>query len=328
MARRGTPMEQEAPEVTEEAAVDTTVTDTPTSTTDTEAATPDAAPAADGSSTSTETPAPAPEADLSAFTAAVAAAVDGRDESTGEIAVALVEPVQKAYRELPSTKERNRAKGTLQDGVKEGMDKLNIQLARAYMQLADSMSTGSTKSAADKPPANPTETFVNQAAALALADVLVKSNVPEGVEDTWFDQVNALVSSSTDAAQQYSAWLKSEAEDKGDEPEVSAVIKAAVKLSQGKSARVPRAAGTSSGSTYTGERRSVAAHILNAFADVESGAFLTIAKIRSTKSEEYGEDVPSAGAISARLFPSSGKCTIEGITPGTSPEGNKGASKN
>lgn len=56
-------------------------------------------------------------------------------------------------------------------------------------------------------------------------------------------------------------------------------------------------------------RRDIGAHIVHAFRDLPSGTFLTIQQIRNTPSPEYGNEAPSAGAISARLFPSTGSRT-------------------
>lgn len=64
-----------------------------------------------------------------------------------------------------------------------------------------------------------------------------------------------------------------------------------------------------------GRRRDIAAHIAHAFEDLPVGAFLTISEIRHTASPEYEGTLPSAGAISARLFPSSGPMTLVGVVP-------------
>ena len=80
---------------------------------------------------------------------------------------------------------------------------------------------------------------------------------------------------------------------------------------------------------FTGERRDIGVHISAAFANKEAGDFLTVSQIRAARSDEYGDNSPSAGAISARLFPKSGKFTVDGIKPSTSTDGkaNKGAIK-
>ncbi|WP_329101716.1 DUF262 domain-containing protein [Micromonospora sp. NBC_01699] len=74
-------------------------------------------------------------------------------------------------------------------------------------------------------------------------------------------------------------------------------------------------------------RRDIAAHIVSAFAAVPPGAFLTVGEIRSHRSEEYGDEFPSAGAIAARLFPASGRCTVPDVEPGANDRGVRGARK-
>lgn len=292
----------------------------------------EASPEADASTDTTtapvtETPAAAPEApiDLTAFEAAVQAAIDSSDKATGEIAEASVEPVKAAYLALDGRPAKNKAKAVLQDGVRAGMTASNIQLARGYMQLTDAMAGARVPSAkTEKAPVDPTQHYVDTLSALYLAPQLVV--VPEGVDATVaYNTATEFVSANLASAQTYLAWLTADPESRGDEPETAPVVKAAVKLSQGKAAKVSAKAGT--GVAFDGPRRNVAAHIANAFSDKPSGTFLTIAEIRSTKSAEYGDDLPSAGAISARLFPSSGKCSVEGVTPNTNAQGNKGATK-
>lgn len=280
-------------------------------------ATPESAP-------TTEAPKAEVEVDLTDFKSAVQTAVAEADKSTGEIAPAVLEPVVKAYRAIEGLKGKNAAKAYLAEQMRVAMNDSNIQGARSYLQLQDSMTAGSGGSSAPKAPADPTEAFVQQYGTLRLALALTEPG--EGVGDDWQDKAKALVDGSMESARAYKAWLTSDAEDKGDEPEASAVIKNAVKLSLGKSAKAGGRA-SSGGGTFTGERRDIGKHIASAFAEVESGTFLTVAEIRNHKSDEYGDNPPSAGAISARLFPSSGKCTVEGIEPGTNEKGNKGATK-
>lgn len=275
----------------------------------------------------TETKAKAEETpiDLTAFQKAATEAVGQADTSTGEIAVALIEPVVKEYRALDGVKPKNAAKHWLTEQMKDQMNKGSIQGARSYLQLQESMTAGSGGGAA-KAPADPTQAFVQRVATLNLAyNLVVGGEVPEGVAEDWSDKAQALVGEATSDATKYLAWVNDESEDKGDEPEVSPVVKNAVKLAVGKSAKAGGRA--SGGGTFTGERRDIGKHIAEAFAEVESGTFLTVAEIRNHKSAEYGDNPPSAGAISARLFPANGKCTVEGITPGTNEKGNKGATK-
>lgn len=266
--------------------------------------------------------------DLTEFKAAATEAVQGADQSTGEIAPALVEPVVKAYRSLDGLKAKNAAKTHLNDEMKAQMKAGSIVGARSYLQLAESMTAGGGKTA-EKVPVDPTERFVQAEATLRLATLLHEPF--EGVSDDHETKVVEAVEANTEAARNYLAWVSNEAEDKGEEPDVTAIVKNAVKLAVGKAAKAGGRA--NAGGTFTGERRDIGKHILEAFADKESGDFLSIAEIRNFKSSEYGDNLPSAGAISARLFPknadgSPGKCTVEGITP-TQKEGkgNKGAVK-
>lgn len=279
------------------------------------------------STEATETPATESEEtiDLTAFNEAVAQAVAEKDPDTGEVPLAQLDAVKTAYRALDGAKPKNAAKKVVNEAMKENMNEGTFPEARAYLQISEEALVAGGGGGGEKAPADPTEAFVQRVATLQLAYHLATSNVPEGVSDGWQDKVNELVSSTNDQATNLLAYLHNDSEDKGDEPEASAVAKNAVKLAEGKSAR---AGSTRSGSTYTGERRDIGKHIENAFANVEEGTFLKIAEIRSTKSPEYGDELPSAGAISARLFPQSGKSTMVkvGIHPETR-DGKKGAVK-
>jgi hypothetical protein len=293
---------------TEEAPVSTTTTEAPA--------------AAEGT---TEAPA-ATEApiDLTGFQAVANTAVAESDTASGAIPEGQLSTVVTEYRGLDGVKAKNKAKTWLNDQMKEAMNADDIAKARAFLQLHESMTAGaSSKSGAEKAPADPTEAFVQQYSTLRLALALLTPG--EGVADDWTDKAKELVETSTEPAQSYLAWARDESEDKGDEPEVSPVVRNAVKLATGKAAKAGGRSG--GGSTFTGERRDIAKHIQSAFADKADGEFLLIAEIRNHHSDEYGTDLPSAGAISARLFPSSGKCTIEGVEPTTNEKGNKGARK-
>lgn len=273
------------------------------------------------------------KAAVEAFQLEAEKAVAQRDEKTGTLSDEVIAEINKVYSALAGgVKVKNAAKRSLNDSMTVAMEKMDVVLARAYMELGVKLSAASSKSStprAPKEPVNPTEAFIERVAVLNLAYNLATASTPEGVDADWSEKSAALVSEAAQAAPAYQAWLTSDAEDKGDEPDVSSVVKAAVKLSLGKSAKPGKSAAKSTGtSTYEGERRNIAKHIDEAFAGQESGAFLSIAEIRNFTSEEYGSDHPSPGAISARLFPKSGKCTLEGVTPATSESGNKGAQKN
>ncbi len=271
---------------------------------------------------------------VNGFLEVAGAAVETRDESTGIIADAEIDKVNVAYAGLDGSKAKAQAKKALNERMKDAMNSMDIVLARAYMQLSDKLKATKApkerKERAPKAPADPTEAFVERYVTLALALEQVDVALPEGVAEDWNTKADELLASiDRGSVEAYRAWLTSEAEDKGDAPEVSNVVAAAVKLSLGKSAKPGKASrkATGTGTPYTGERRDIAKHILEAFGDAESGTFKLISEIRKFKSTEYGEDLPSAGAISARLFPKSGKCTLVGVSPATDEKGNKGAVK-
>jgi flagellar hook-associated protein FlgK len=73
-------------------------------------------------------------------------------------------------------------------------------------------------------------------------------------------------------------------------------------------------------------KRSIHNHLAEAFAKEKKGAFLTVAEIRNFTSKEYGDDKPSAGAISAAL--ARPKTLPQGIAPASNGAGRRGAKKN
>jgi len=268
--------------------------------------------------------------DLTAFQKVASDAVAERDEATGELAAAVVERVRVSYRELPHIKAKNAAKKWLADQVENGMNAMDLPIARAWMTLKNEMTTAASGGGSKEPkaPVDPTEAYVNSLATLELAFALLQESVPEGVEaEAARDREAALVAELEESLPVYRDWLVSTAEDKGDEPKVSDVVKAAVNLALGKRAKVVgrvKSAG-GGGSTHDGPRRDIGKHIQEAFADKEPGTFMTVAEIKKFKSSEYGDDSPSAGAISARLFPASGRSTVEGVESVSDPK--KGARK-
>jgi hypothetical protein len=295
--------------------------DAPVETTD--ESTPAEAPA-EGTATATEAPA---EVDLTGFKQAVENAVSESDTSTGEVPEASLAAVTAEYRKLEGIKAKNQAKAFVNEGMKNAMDSDSLAGARAYLNIQETaLVAAAGGSKAERTPTDPTEAFVQRVAVLQLAYHLVTQSVPEGVTEDWQDKVGTLVSESAGQATAYQAWLVDESDDKGDEPDTSAVVKNAVKLAEGKTARAGVA--RSGGGSFDGPRRDTARHIINAFADKEDGTFLKIAEIRNVHSEEYGTELPSAGAISARLFPKSGKSVMpkHGIHP-TERDGKKGAVK-
>jgi hypothetical protein len=255
------------------------------------------------------------EVDLTAFNGAVEAAIEAADETTGTVAAAQLSPVQAQYRALDGAKAKNKAKKHLSDTMTTAITSQppNIKAARALMFLSDNLTVAGS-SATPKAPADPKAAYIEQVQALGLAVETLP--VPEGVEVT--REELAISDEQREQLVAYRDWLNREPAAEGaedlPEPQVSAVVKAAIKLQTGKAVRR-----TSGGSTRSdGPRRDIGKHILNAFADKEPGTFLTVAEIRGIPSEEYpATEPPSQGAISARLFPASGKCSLvdKGVKP-------------
>lgn len=277
-----------------------------------------------------------PNTDLTEFTSAVSSAVAERDSTTGVLAEEVTTPVVRAYQSLDGAKPKGAARKLLNEAMTEAMNEGDVVRARAYMELYEKVTSAKGKRAGSaterkpKEPANPTEAFVERVATLLLANELVENEAPENLDEDWREKVSASLEEARSQAAQFRDWFTAEVgedEDRPEEPEVSLVAKAATKLALGKAAKpgktVKRAG---SGEGYSGPRRDIAKHILEAFADQPDGKFLKIAEIGKYTSSEYGDDHPSPGAISARLFPPSGKCTIEGIVPDME-DGRKGARK-
>ena len=272
----------------------------------------------------------ADEFDLTGFNSAVEKALAEADTSTGDIPLASLEGVTNEYRKLDGPKGKNAAKKAINEAMKESMNSMDIIKARAYLQISEKALSAGPGAGAERKPADPTEAFVQRVVTLNLANQLVTDEVPEGVAEDWAQRVEDEVAKLAESAREYRTWAESDAEDKGEAPEVPAFVKNAVKLAEGKTAKAGRSTG-GGGSTYSGERRDIGKHILSAFEGVDEGTFLTIAEIRKHRSDEYGDSEPSAGAISARLFPNgdASKCTLvkSGVQPGQNEAGRKGATK-
>lgn len=276
----------------------------------------------------TEAPAEETPIDLTAFEAAVEAAIAERDESTGDVATAIAEPAIIEYRKLDGAKAKAAARKAVEVKMLEAMEESNINLARAYMQLGTALTSGPAPKAkvekVAKAPVDPTDAFVERVAGLAITQALVGENVPEGVSEDWAEKAGIKANEVVESARALLAWTQSDAEDKGEQPEAEPFVVAAVKLALGKAAKVGGARAKSA-STFTGERRNVANHIVEAFEGVEVGTFLSVAEIQKFSSKEYGDDKPSAGAVSARL--KDGATAIPGIEPAQDAAGKRGAVK-
>lgn len=271
------------------------------------------------------------EIDLTEFKAAVEAGLVEKDDTTGELPVASIESIKAVYNGLKGgVRAKNAATKYVGSLMGDAMNSGDLSTARAYFQVSDqalvsvtaSRSTSGGGGGTPKEPTDPTEAFVQRVAIARLAYGLITSHVPDGVKEDWAEQVEAQVNANYQLAQDWIAWGKTDPETRGEEPELTPFVKAALKASQGKSSKsasAPRAA-------YTGERRDVAKHITEAFAGKEAGTFMKINEIRQIETSEYKANEASAGAISARLFPASGESALLklGIRPETQ-DGKKGA---
>jgi hypothetical protein len=337
MARRNredtpesTPTTEPTPEATEpttEAQSEGTPTTEPTSAEGT---------ADSGDQPKTESKPAAEKVDLGPFQAAVAGAVEKRDESTGELPVESFGPVNTAYADLKGAKAKNEARAWLAEQMQDRVNRAPLPAdqgggmelvfeARSFMLIQNQLSAQT----AAKAPVDPTEEYISRIVSLALAHQLVTRKVPEGVEENWQERANALAASDEvrNGLTAYLAWADNTAEDKGDAPEVSSVVQAAVKLAAGKAAGKARASRTGgTGAPHEGPNRSVEKHYAEYFADKPIGHEALVATIVNFKSREYGDGRPSSGAVASRLKPKSGKVTLQGIAA-TTVDGKLGAKK-
>lgn len=287
---------------------------------------------ADGDAAKPEEPKGPSQAELfTAFEESVAAALahEGRDEATGTLPEEAIGPVKLAYAPL-NPNNKTKARDLLQTrmtahmtGTEEGIEQ-DYQMAKSVLDLLNNLKTQPQRAAAiTKEPVDPTEDHVARVVAYVFAANFLP--VPEGVKPDWNDKVNAKIQELQGQVQEYRTWIhenagKEEA-DRTKAPEVSPIVLTAVGIANGRSAgtrtRKPKGEGGAPRAPRPsdGVRRDIGAHISSAFANVAAGTFLTIGEIVNHKSEEYGDEKPSQGAIAARLFPKSGNCTIEGIRP-------------
>lgn len=274
------------------------------------------------------------QATVQAFADAADRAVESADESTGTVPDAELEAALKAYREITGgIKFKNLGKAHVTDSMKDALntgDVSQFAVARAYNEINEGiMSAAKSAPKAERAPkvvVSPAQVHADKVSAQRIALTLVEDDAPADAEG-WEQHVlsESAEEETIAAVRAHLAWSDADEDERGDEPVLSPIARAALKIAQGKSPSKVKSSG--GGSSYTGPRRSVEAHILNAFADQPSGTFLTVAEIRAVKSDEYGDEAPSAGAISARLFPKSGKVSISGVIPGENDKGVNGATK-
>lgn len=274
------------------------------------------------------------EADAAAwstFEQSVSAAVEGRDPSTGTVPDSLASPVTETYRAL-NVGGKSKAKAHLLSIMQAGVEGGDLSTAMAASQLSKVLTPAkaTSKPKEEKAPSDPNEAVANQLAVLKAAFVYIQSNLPEGADaDTVRTKTNELTEAATAQMPGYIDWLTREPVAEGatdtPEPEVSNITKKAVKLAVTK-VRVSTSTG-SGVSSGDGVRRSVSTHISQVFADKPSGHFMSIAEIANAESTEYAGVKISSGAITARLFPTDGTCTLTDVTPAVV-DGKRGATKN
>lgn len=255
--------------------------------------------------------------DLTAFEAAVKTAIDNRDQSNGDLRSEDQEAVVAEYRKLDGQKPRNAAKRHLEDGMRTAIRAKDVVLANGYVELKDALSAAAPRK--DRPAANPTDSYVQTAFALRLAANLQAASQPEGVAENWQEQLDEFTKAHAEEVEAYRQYV--EGGEEGDEPEVHAAVREAFKRA---SKRVGKGGGKRANAG--GPRRNVKNHIREVFAGVEVGTTLTVNQISKADSKEYGEDHPSAGAVTQALFPKGDKPHgIEGIE--TSDDKPRGATK-
>jgi hypothetical protein len=263
----------------------------------------------------TETKAEEVEIDLTAFNEAVEAASQEADTSTGEVPPVAIEQVNKAYRELPGLKAKNKARASLEASMMKAVENKDLTGARVFVDLKNGLSAGGGGSSTPKAPADPTQAFVQKVVALRLASQLTEGNVPEGVSEDWSTKADELHNSLDEDVEKLSGW-----DGEGDAPEVSPVVRQAFKLAAGKASGGGRVPG--------GPRRDVEKHIQQVFADLPVGTFMTMTEISKARSTEYGDDRPSSGAVSSRLLPKGKEPYDNGGIRGTGGNGKaRGAEK-
>jgi hypothetical protein len=331
------------PEVTEAEATDEAPAEVTEATGEAQASEGDAPAEADA----TTEPEADPVADLMKLCAEIMED-EGRDKQTGSLPEALIAKFGEAYRKLDAS-EKRKARPMLTGKVQEllddeGEDTMydSIMRAKSYNLLVNETKKAATATRATATAAkvDPTEAYVDQFLSLSLATMALPI-ADEVDKEKAGESIHALVNAYQDpetnehkSFEAYAEWYRNtDTENRGDEPEVPEYVKRAFKAADGKAAGARRRASAGGGSRPRvpgGAQGDIGKHVAEAMADVPVGEFKAIAWISKFPSKEYeGKNPPSAGAVSARLFPSSGGPStipnIEGVTAEDSPEGKKGA---
>lgn len=269
-------------------------------------------------------------AELEAFKTVVASAVKARDAededtsygsdaNTGAVSDEVLANVVTAYQALTGDrKAQNAAKATLIEGLGHAVDAEDIRSARAYLAVQKAIDeAGPSKATVHRAPVDPTEAFVSLYSTLDLALFTAYNTVPEGVAEDWPTRAEERSNAAQGELTTYLAWLAAPEVDRGDEPNVSAMVKDAVKLAQGKSVTGRKLGGGGRKTPFEGERGDIAKHITQAFEGVPVGDSLTVAEIvgKQSKGAGYDDRKPSQGAVSSRLKSAAWSVEQTGIEP-------------
>ncbi|ATW61183.1 hypothetical protein SEA_HARAMBE_88 [Gordonia phage Harambe] len=263
---------------------------------------------------------------VEAFKQVVTEAVEAADPSTGTVDAVALEKVAEAYRNVTGgIKYKNLAKDFVDESMKAALPAGEYIKAVSFNEVSEKLRTTKAAPKASAPKVDPKVAFGERVAILELATELLTNRVPEEAEGYEVPSTEA----AFNQANEWLDWKEADEETRGDEPELTGIAQAAVKVFQGKGVGARRSSGGTR-APFTGVRRNVGNHIASAFEGVAPGTFLTVSEIVKHRSEEYGDDAPSSGAVSARLFPQgdASRCNIPGITPGVNAAGVKGATKN
>lgn len=246
------------------------------------------------------------EIDLTDFNEALGAALDAADPSTGEVPPTELAKVNEAYRELPGLKGKNAAREVIKEGMESAMLALQPVKALAHMKVRDGLSAG-TKASAGKPgrkakPVDPAAAWLQTGAALRIAIAVHTHGAPSIEGRNLEEEVAKLVEDAWEDVQKLVAWEAeepAEGEEKSAAPEVSPLAKRGVAAARDRKTPGRKAGGPG----YTGPRRSVKAHVEEAFAEVEVGEELTIGEISNFKSTVYGDEAGPglSGRVSAHF---------------------------
>ena len=258
-------------------------------------------------------------ANQATFEAALKSAIDGRDANSGDIPKELFDATLAAYRELNAT-QKKAAKQAAKDGMGDALRKhADAGMAKAYMDLGDAFSnTRATPEGPAKAAVNPTDAFVDARLAHYFASEFVVP--PADLAADWSDRMKAKAGELKAAVADVKAYqtlraawdAASEHADGETEPTLPEstpeVLRIALKLASGGTARKPRAAsgtGTSApraaraASSYTGARRSIAEHIAKWAASVPVGTVAKHGEVARFASSEYPAGDASSGAVTA-----------------------------